>query len=341
MDKQSNQSEQKRETKVEAQKAKESKCMTFLEFFAPIIHKINNSPDITISPITPQNVYSPGIPAYRKAICDMADHLMLPGSGLRNTEQFIELWQRSRRGESCLIMMEHYSNFDFPALLRFFERTPGLGEEAANSLLPIQAYKLTAGNHVTPALSKTYSTITIYPSRHIDQIEDEEERRKVREISTPMNHAAIGEMTRRKYQGRIILVFPAGTRYRPWNPESKRAVREAESYLKVFQNVLFVGLNGYCLIPSRDENMENDLVESNVVLISAGQIIGGREFRDSIIKKAQLEPKSHNKKRIKDVVCAAIMEKLDKLHREAAPIHQKLLQEAQNPNNPFYRHRGS
>ena len=318
------------------------KSQTFLEFFAPIIHKINNNPDITIGPITPQNVYSPGIPAYRKAICDMADHLMLPGSGLRNTEQFIELWRRSRRGESCLIMMEHYSNFDFPALLRFFERTPGLGEEAANALLPIQAYKLTAGNRVTPVLSTTYSTITIYPSRHIDQIQDAEERRKVREISTPMNHAAIGEMTRRKYQGRIILVFPAGTRYRPWNPESKRAVREAASYLKVFQNVLFVGLNGFCLIPSRDENMENDLVEANVVLMSAGQIVGGRKFRDSVI--AQLGPAAEgadNKKHIKDAVCAAIMAELDKLHREAAPIHQKLLQEAQNPDNPFYRYRGT
>ncbi len=317
--------------------------MTFIEFFTPVIREIMANPDIKIPEVTPANVYSPGIPVYRKIICDMADGLMLPGSGLRNTGQFIELWQRSQKGESCLIMMEHFSNFDFPALLRFFEQTPGLGEEAANALLPIQAYKLTAGNRATPAMSSAYSTITIYPSRHIDQIEDEEERRKVREISTPMNHAAIGEMTKRKYQGRIILVFPTGTRYRPWNPDSKRAVREAESYLKVFQNVLFVGLNGFCLIPSRDENMENDLVKENVVLMTAGTIVRGREFRDRVICKHQLDtdPKTADKKHIKSVVCEAIMAELEKLHREAEPVYRKLLEETRNPDNPFLKYRDS
>ncbi|MEM9424974.1 MAG: hypothetical protein AAF975_09345, partial [Spirochaetota bacterium] len=263
--------------------------MTFMEFFAPIIREIQANPNIEIPKITPTNVYSPGIPFYREIICKLGDRLMLPGSSLRNTEQFIELWQRCQKGESCLIMMEHYSNFDFPALLSLFERTAGLGKEAADALLPIQAHKLTEGNRATPILSSAYSTITIYPSRQIDQIQDEEERSRVREISTPMNHAAIGEMTKRKYQGRIILVFPTGTRYRPWNPDSKRAVREAESYLKVFQNVLFVGLNGFCLEPSRDENMENDLVKENVVLITAGTIVKGRQFRDQIIHKQNLD----------------------------------------------------
>ncbi len=314
--------------------------ITFMEFFAPVIHEIMSNPDIEIPEITPDNVYSPGIPFYRKIICDMADRLMLPGSGLRNAEQFVEMWRRCQRGESCLIMMEHYSNFDFPALLRFFERHPGLGKEAADALLPIQAYKLTSGNRATPVLSSAYSTITIYPSRHIDQIEDEEERRRVREVSTPMNHAAIGEMTKRKYQGRIILVFPTGTRYRPWNPDSKRAVREAESYLKVFQNVLFVGLNGFCLIPSPDENMENDKVEENVVIITAGAIVRGRQFRDGVIARHQLDtdPKTADKKLIKDTVCNAIMQELAELHQEAEPVYQKLREEALRPDNPFRQH---
>ncbi|WGK69623.1 hypothetical protein P0082_01820 [Candidatus Haliotispira prima] len=316
---------------------------TFLELFTPIIREIMANPDIEIPQIDATNVYSPGVPFYRNSICDIAGRLMLPGSGLRNTEQFIELWQRCQKGESCLIMMEHYSNFDFPALLRFFEHTPGLGIDAANALLPIQAYKLTSGNQATPVLSCAYSTITIYPSRHIDQIKDEDEKQRVREISTPMNHAAIGEMTKRKYQGRIILVFPTGTRYRPWNPDSKRAVREAESYLKVFRNVLFVGLNGFCLIPSPDENMENDLVEENVVLMTAGNIVRGRQFRDNLIQQHQLEAdlKTTDKKQIKDTVCAAIMEELAKLHNEAEPVHKKLQEEARNPENPFHKHKNS
>ncbi len=310
--------------------------MTFIELFAPVIQEIIDNPNVEIPQITPDNVYSPGIPFYRNIICNMADRLMLPGSGLRNIEQFTELWQRCKKGESCLIMMEHYSNFDFPALLRFFERSPQLGKEAADALLPIQAYKLTLGNRATPILSSAYSSITIYPSRHIDQIQDEEERRKIRAISTPMNLNAIGEMTRHKYRGRIILVFPTGTRYRPWNPDSKRAVREAASYLKVFQNILFVGLNGFCLIPSKDENMENDLVEENVVLMSAATIVKGRQFRDRVMAQNQLDFEGADKKLIKDKVCEAIMQELDKLHNEAAPIHQKLIEEGQK--SPFRQH---
>ena len=309
--------------------------ITFMEFFSPVIREIIANPDIEIPEINSSNVYSPGIPSYRDIICDMGDSLMLPGSGLRNIGQFVELWQRCQKGQSCLIMMEHYSNFDFPALFSFFRRTPGLGRDAASALLPIQAYKLTSGNKATPILSSAYSTITIYPSRHIDQIQDEEELRKVREISTPMNLAAIGEMTRRKYQGRIILVFPTGTRYRSWNPDSKRAVREVESYLKVFQNVLFVGLNGFCIQPSPDENMENDLMAKNVVLMSAGDIVPGRKFRDQIIQQHQLEtkPQTADKKLIKEAVCNAVMSELAKLHEEAEPVHQKLLEEAKR--SPF------
>ena len=37
-----------------------------------------------------------------------------------------------------------------------------------------------------------------------------------------------------KKQGKIILVFPSGTRYRPGCPDTKRGLREIDSYLRLF-----------------------------------------------------------------------------------------------------------
>lgn len=304
---------------------------TFLEYFTPAIKKIQSHFEKYVDEINSTNVYRAGIPEFRKIICDVAEGLMLPGSGLRNAEQFIELYQRAKRSESCLIMMEHFSNFDFPAIVRFFEKHPDLGPDAADALLPIQAYKLTSGNRATPVLSAAFSTITIYPSRHIDQIEDPEELKRVRAISTPMNLAAIGEMTRRKYKGRIILVFPAGTRYRPWAPESKKAVREAESYLRVFQNVLFVSINGFCLVPSQDENMENDAVQKSVVLMTGSEIYNGKEVRHSFLPS---DEEILDKKKVKELVCEGIMGKINELHEGTLPVFNKLMDEALKSLDP-------
>lgn len=270
--------------------------------------------------ISPKNVYHQGVPENVELIGKHLDQLLLPGSNLINKNAIKQLVEYSKKGESCLLLIEHYSNFDYPLLVRMVQNDPELGPDVANMLLPIMGMKLSSTSDYTAGFSLSYDTITIYPSRSIDQIKDEAERQRVRkEISTPINHAAIKELTYRKHQGRIIIVFPAGTRYRPWDPSSRKGVREINSYLKTFDHICFVALNGNCLKPSRNENMEQDEICRDVITMTFSEIERGRTYR----KKA-LESMPENGDP-RQYVVDKVMDKLMGMHIEAEDKRKKLL----------------
>ncbi|MBN2625227.1 MAG: 1-acyl-sn-glycerol-3-phosphate acyltransferase [Spirochaetales bacterium] len=227
----------------------------------------------------PDNVYQEGIPENREIIGQMVDPLMLPGSSIENKEALIDLHKKSSDGKACLLLVEHYSNFDYPCLVRLVEKDKDLGIPVASAFLPLQGMKLSEGNPITAAFSNSYDTIVIYPSRSIDKVQDEAERKKIRDISVPINIAAIKELTKRKHAGHIITVFPAGTRYRPWEPESGKGVREIYSYLKTFDYLCFLAINGNTLVPCREEVMEQDEPRQDVMTFTFSDVVDSKTFR--------------------------------------------------------------
>ena len=263
---------------------------------------------------SPHNVYQKGCAPNREIIGRFADALMLPGSRIDNVEALVEFHRRGMSGESCLLLAEHYSNLDFPIIYRLIERNSALGPHAAETLLPIRGMKITETTPVTAVFARSYDTIVIYPSRSLDRISNPQELRQTRKISVPINHAAIKEVIQRKHNGRIILVFPAGTRYRPWDPDSCRGVREIYSYLKIFDNVIFLAVNGNTLPPCRSEDMTQDEPVQDLVILTCSDIIKSRQFR----KKEQesvpegKDPKQH--------VVDRVMEELKRIHERVESV---------------------
>ncbi len=267
----------------------------------------------------PDNVYLEGEAANRKIIGDFVESVMKPGSAIRGVENLKKLNEYSSMGKSCLLLIEHYSNFDYPALYRLIENTEGLGPEVADRLLPIQGMKLSESSDLTAAFSNSYNTIVIYPSRSIDAESDPERRAEIRKISLPINHAAMRELTSRKYHGSIVIVFPAGTRYRPWAPDSKKGVREIYTYLKAFDYISFISINGNLLVPCREDDMEKDTLQEDVILFSVSEPVRGKDFRQKKIDDAPegCDPKQY--------VVDQVMAELDANHREAEEYRQGLL----------------
>lgn len=263
---------------------------------------------------SPRNVYQEGCPPNREIIGRLADLLMLPGSRIDNVESLVEFHRRGMAGESCLLLAEHYSNLDFPTIYRLIEREPALGPSAAETLLPIRGMKLTETTPITAVFARSYDTIVIYPSRSLDKIRDPEELRQTRKISVPINHAAIKEVIQRKHNGRMILVFPAGTRYRPWDPDTRRGVREIYSYLKTFDNVMFLAVNGNTLPPCRSEDMTQDEAVQDLMILTCSDIISGRRFRKEEQQSVPegKDPKQH--------VVDRVMEELFLIHERVEPI---------------------
>ena len=263
---------------------------------------------------SPSNVYQKGCATNRKVIGQIVDELMLPGSRIENPQALLELFERSRSGESCLLLGEHYSNFDYPLFYRLVERTPILGERCAEQLLPVRGMKLSESVHMVAQVTRSYDTIVIYPSRTLDKINNPVELSKVKKISVPMNHAAIKAIVNKKHNGKVIMVFPAGTRYRPWDLESKKGVREIYSYLKIFDNLIFMAINGNVLPPHRSENMLKDSGEPDLVLLTCSPVIDARNFRKEVLKSnsAGSEPRQF--------VVDSVMKKLFDMHDEIEPL---------------------
>lgn len=266
--------------------------------------------------IRPDNVYQQGNNKGQEIIGSLVDKIVFPGSRIINSENLKDLYNRSQKGESCLLLVEHYSNFDYPVIFRFIENDPLLGKDVARSLIPIQGMKLSDSESVTSAFTNSYSTIVIYPSRSIDGVEDPEKKAEIRKVSTPINHAAMKELTDRKYNGQIILVFPSGTRYRPWEPDSKKGVREIFTYLKSFENILFLGINGNIMKPHQSNDMNADVkaIESDLMILTASPVIKGKEFRKQKISET---PDGEDSKQY---VVDQVMNELENIHNQTELI---------------------
>ena len=272
----------------------------------------------------PDNVYQEGVPENREIIGQMVDALMLPGSGLENKEALLALHEKSREGKACLLLVEHYSNFDYPCLYRLMEKDPQIGPEIAKAMLPIQGMKLSEGNPITAAFSNSYDTIVIYPSRSIDKVEDEAERKRIRETSVPINIAAIKELTHRKHTGHIIIVFPAGTRYRPWDPSSRKGVREIYSYLKTFDYLCFLSINGNTLVPCREEAMEKDEPSPDLMTFTFSDIVPAKAFRNDAAAET---PEGED---AKQYVVDKVMDTLFAMHENNEPARQEKMGRLRN-----------
>lgn len=267
----------------------------------------------------PDNIYLEGEPANREIIGSFLDKIMKPESRINGVENLKKLYTQAKAGKSCLLLIEHYSNFDYPALFRLIEKNPDLGPDVANCLIPIQGMKLSEGSALTAAFSNSYTTIVIYPSRSIDTETDPKKLEEIKQISNPINHAAMRELTRRKYSGNIIIVFPAGTRYRPWEPDSKKGVREIYTYLKVFDFIEFVSINGNLLVPCQENDMEKDTLQEDVIHFTVSEPVEGKDFRQN---KAEETPDGEDPKQY---VVDQVMAELEKLHNQAEIKRKKLL----------------
>jgi glycerol-3-phosphate O-acyltransferase len=221
-------------------------------------------------------IYQEGNLDNRRLIDGILDELLLPGSALYHFEHLSMLYDYAQAGSSGLILMEHYSNFDVPVLYYFLERQNQKGKSIAESVVSVAAMKLNEESRFVLAFTESYSRIVIYPQRSLDKLEDPEEERRARAF----NHRAVREMVRCKNEGKLVLMFPTGTRYRPHDPDTKRVLNAVDSYMKSFDYVVFVGIAGNALRVNPSGEMAEDFPVKDVVTFTASPPVDSREFRN-------------------------------------------------------------
>jgi glycerol-3-phosphate O-acyltransferase len=217
--------------------------------------------------------------------------------------------------------MEHYSNLDLPGIIYLLEKHgEDWSKDFASRIVAVAGMKLNEAHPLVRAWTEGFSRVVIYPTRSLNAVNQKEEITEEEKIeeekrARKINFAAMRKVDELKKQGKIILVFPSGTRYRPGCPDTKRGLREIDSYLRLFENVLLVGVNGNSLRIDMEnpDDMLADIVVQDTITLTASPIINCKEFRNKVL--ATLPEDTPDPKQ---VIVDTIMAELDKVHEEGA-----------------------
>ena len=278
---------------------------SMLEHLGPLVEQYASKDNI----ITEENVHKLKNPHIREVVESTVQKLLLDGSTIYPMQHIAAFLKEIKAGKKGIILSEHYSNLDLPIFLYLMEQMGDEGKDLANRCIAMAGMKLTEENPLIAAFTEGYERIVIYPSRTLAGITDPNQLEEEKKRSRSINIASMRTLEEVRKEGKAIIVYPAGTRYRPGKPETKRGVREIDSYIRTSDVMLLTSINGNCLRISDDpSNMLGDIVCQDRVVIEVSPVINCEEFRE----RAKLHCGEGDDK--KQAVVDLVMKELEIMH---------------------------
>lgn len=264
-------------------------------------------------------VYEEANPEMRKYMFKLLDDTFSADSGLGNLENFKDFYEKVvKQGKSGLILMEHYTNLDLPAIIYLLQKVgEPWADDFASRIVAVAGMKLNEASAGVRAFTEGFTRVVIYPTRSLNAVEakgiSQEELKAEEQKARKINFAAMRAMDACKKRGQMILVFPSGTRYRPGKPETKRGLREIDSYLRLFDYMLLVGINGNCLRinPDNPDDMLEDILEPGKVTLTAHPVLDCKKFREDVLSSLPADESDPKQKTVDQV-----MHILDEIHNQ-------------------------
>lgn len=237
------------------------------------------------------NTYEEANPQATKYANLVVSEVLPPDSEIKGLENLHKLYDSVvKEGKSGLILAEHYSNFDLPEIMYLLEKTgEDWAKDMASRIVAIAGMKLNESDPFVRAYAESFTRVVVYPSRSQDSVEkkniSEEEKEAEVQRAKKINFAAMRAMDHCKKRGQIIVVFPAGTRYRPGKPETKRGLREIDSYFRLFDNMVLISINGNCLKinPETPDDMLSDIIDPEKITLTASSVMECKAFRKGVL----------------------------------------------------------
>ena len=123
------------------------------------------------------------------------------------------------------------------------------------------------------AFTEVFTRVVIFPSRTVQGIKDKHKRREAEIRRARINIAALKTLMTLRREGRLVLVFPSGTRYRSWDPSTGRGLKEIDTYIKYYSHMVLVAINGNTLLPNPNGNMDEDYPVKDVVRYTVSPVL--------------------------------------------------------------------
>jgi len=297
--------------------------------FTPLIDRmIANSTGAPV--VTEENVFQPGRPANKPYLKEIMEDLLLPGSRIIGKENLLALRQLAHRKKHCLVLMEHYSNFDIPCFYELLDRSGEAYREVADSIVSVAGVKLNEESKLVLAFTEVFTRVVLYPSRGLEAITDVRERHAAEKRRARLNIAAMKMLNSLRREGRLILVFPSGTRYRPWDPSTARGLKEIDTYLKFYSHMVMISINGNTLVPNPAGGMDEDYPTKDLMIYTVSPVRRCSEFRRHVLKKREHdeEPKQY--------VADSVMAAMRGLHDRTEQARLRLLSDLGLPAEPVH-----
>ena len=190
------------------------------EFFDYAKKMMQNSKMNEDTVITPENIYQQAYTKNRPMLLEIMRMGHLPGSTILGMDNVRKLGQLAKEGKSCLILSEHLSNMDVPSMFTRFE---DCGDEEVKDLFDKLVFVAGVKLNQTPLVklyTEMFTRIVIYPVRGLNKIAQDESKKEEYELAKKINMRATRKIMELKNKGSIFVLYPAGTRYREWEPSS-------------------------------------------------------------------------------------------------------------------------
>lgn len=295
-----------------------------LYFFEQAKKMMHNSKMHEDSNITPENIFQEAHKTNREILFKTMKYAHLDGSTILGVENILNLYELSQSGKSCIILSEHLSNLDVPSLFtRFYDHLDPKLKEIFEKFIFIAGVKLNE-TPLVKLFTEMFTRIVIVPIRSIENMLKEEEKfKKEIAIAKKINLKATRKIFEIKNKGYIFILYPAGTRYRPWNPDTKRGIKETTSYLNSFDYFCCCSINGNNMPPREHEDMTREPVYRDVVVFNFGKVTEAKTFIEDQISNNKIV--TEDKEYVKQFIVDRIMEEIEKLHNEAEEYRKKYL----------------
>ncbi len=234
-------------------------------------------------PLSPATVYRKANLDIRPFVDQMIEASLIEPSEIQGLDHLEELFAKAQQGASCLLLVEHYSNFDLPVLSYLLRKNGDAGQKIAEALIAIAGMKLDLECPIVAAFAEAYRRIVISPRRaslmntHPHFIQ-----------SRAINLAAAKKIREKKKNGNLILLFPSGTRYRPGDPSTRKGQRETDSYIKSFDFMCLISINGNILRVQEEGGMAEDFICRDQITFYVSAVTDCHVFRETVRKQTHL-----------------------------------------------------